>query len=80
MTAQGRSVPVPSEQTIAAARRLDNLATQRANNLPAALLTGSLPSRAELDAVRCNADRLLGQMIACQEELDWQVYHLRRTG
>jgi hypothetical protein len=45
------------------------------------LLTGSLPSRAELDAVRCNADRLLGQMIACQEELDWQVYRIYgRTG
>lgn len=36
----------------------------------------SLPSRASLDAARTQAEQLRGQMIAWQEELDWECYGL----
>lgn len=41
---------------------------------PTAVAT--LPSRASLDAARAQAERLRGQMIAWQEELDWECYGL----
>lgn len=34
----------------------------------------SLPSRASLDAARAQAEQLRGQLIAWQEELDWECY------
>ena len=40
------------------------------------LLPANLPSRASLDAARDQAAHLRGQMIALQEELDWQCYGL----
>lgn len=36
----------------------------------------ALPSRASLDAARTQAEQLRGQMIAWQEELDWECYGL----
>lgn len=36
----------------------------------------SLPSRASLDVARTQAEQLRGQMIAWQEELDWECYGL----
>lgn len=69
-------LPISSERPIALARRLDALATQRGNGLPAALLINSIPSRAELDAARRNVEWQHGQMITWQEELDWQVYRI----
>ncbi len=36
----------------------------------------TLPSRASLDAARAQAEQLRGQMIAWQEELDWECYGL----
>lgn len=68
--------PVSDERPITLARRLDRLAIQRANSLPAALLANSIPSRGELDAARRNSERLRDQMVASQEELDWQVYRI----
>ena len=38
--------------------------------------TAPLPSRASLDAARAQAEQLRGQMIAWQEELDWECYGL----
>lgn len=38
--------------------------------------TSSQPSRASLDAARTQAKQLRGQMIAWQEELDWECYGL----
>ena len=40
------------------------------------LALGTTPSRASLDAARARAAELRGQMIAWQEELDWQCYGL----
>ena len=38
--------------------------------------TAPVPSRASLDAARTQAEQLRGQMIAWQEELDWECYDL----
>ncbi|RAR49255.1 UNVERIFIED_CONTAM: hypothetical protein C7454_1293 [Acidovorax defluvii] len=38
--------------------------------------TAPLPSRASLDAARAQAEQLRGQMMAWQEELDWECYGL----
>ncbi len=58
------------------ARTLDRLARERAASLPAAVLDTSIPTRTELDAARRRTDTLRRQMIALQEELDWQCYRL----
>jgi hypothetical protein len=66
--------PVAAERPLELARRLDKLATAHAQTLPAALLATTLPSKDQLAAARAEAEKLRGQMIAWQEELDWQVY------
>lgn len=68
--------PVAEELPINIARTLDNLATERAQHLPVALLATNVPSRANLDSARRDAERLRAQMIAWQEELDWQAYRI----
>jgi hypothetical protein len=68
--------PVAAERPVDLARRLDGLARERATWLPAALFSRGLPSRAELDAARREAERLRHLMIAWQEELDWRVYRI----
>ncbi len=68
--------PVATERPGDLAHRLDKLAQQRAAWLPAAIFSRGLPSRAELDAARREAERLRHLMIAWQEELDWRVYRI----
>ena len=55
-------------------RTLDALARQLADVTPAALCSRAAPTRAGLDAVKAEYERIRGQMIALQEELDWEVY------
>ena len=57
-------------------RRLDALARNLSETLPAALVHGSTRTRASLDAAHENAASLRRQMIALQEELDWRCYRL----
>jgi len=66
--------PVAVERPVDIARRIDNLATQRAARLPAAIFGVALPTRVELDGARNEAEHIRRQMIAWQEELDWHVY------
>lgn len=68
--------PLESDRPIALAQHLDSLASDRARRLPSALLVTHVPSRADLDAARRHARHLRAQMIAWQEELDWQVYQI----
>lgn len=68
--------PVAAERPVEIARRLDSLATQRAAHLPAAIFGAEVPTRAELDTARAEAERIRRQMIAWQEELDWRVYQI----
>ena len=68
--------PIAEELPVNIARTLDNLATERAQHLPVALLATNVPSRANLDSARRDAERLRAQMIAWQEELDWLAYRI----
>ncbi|MCF7993508.1 MAG: BREX-2 system adenine-specific DNA-methyltransferase PglX [Chromatiaceae bacterium] len=68
--------PVAAERPVKIAKRIDRLATQRAARLPAALFGVEVPTRDELDTARAEAERIRCQMIAWQEELDWQVYRI----
>lgn len=56
------------------ARTLGRLAAQRAAGLPSAL--AARPARALLDTERVEAERILAEMVAVQEELDWECLHL----
>ena len=73
-----KDFPLPTDRPIAFARHLDTLATALAATQPASLLAavddGALPDRARLDYARERATSLRRQMIAAQEELDWQCY------
>ncbi|WP_295584573.1 BREX-2 system adenine-specific DNA-methyltransferase PglX [uncultured Lamprocystis sp.] len=68
--------PVVTERPVDIAKRIDNLASLRAARLPAAVLAATVPTRAGLDAARNEAESIRCQMIAWQEELDWQVYRI----
>lgn len=70
--------PLPSTMPSEFGRVLDSLARQLASLEPFAVCSGDLPTRARLDAAREEHGEIRGQMIALQEELDWDVY--RRYG
>lgn len=69
--------PLPAGRPLAISQHLDQLAQALARHTPAALLAADiLPTRATLDAARDATARLQRQMIAAQEELDWQCHAL----
>ena len=71
-------LPLPARLSGDHGRALDELARRLASVQPAALCAREVPTRAGLDAARMEHERIRGQMIALQEELDWDVY--RRYG
>ena len=78
--------PLVDARPVDLASRLDTLALDIANQSPSALLARSdaaMPTRADLDASHRSVQRLRGQQIATQEELDWRcirLYGLLPTG
>jgi hypothetical protein len=65
----------PFPQDIAA--RIDELAHHLTELSPRNLLASSLiPTRAGLDEARGATEKLVGRMIALQEELDWRCYRI----
>jgi hypothetical protein len=66
--------PLPSDHPISIAAHLDSLARRRAATLPAALSARLPLTRSELDQSHADAELLMQQMIAAQEELDWWCY------
>jgi hypothetical protein len=68
--------PLPDRLPLEAGRRLDALAQRLSAVEPSAVVAEAAPSRATLDAARTASASLRGQMIAAQEELDWEVYGL----
>lgn len=68
--------PLPSDRPLAMARHLDALARDYSASLPSGGVMRTVPDSAALSEARQEADRLLGQMISFQEELDWQGYEL----
>jgi hypothetical protein len=70
------SLPIPGCRPVEFATAIQAAADERSTLLPAALIAREVPTRASLDTARDSAKTLLMRMIALQEELDWQVYHL----
>jgi len=68
--------PLPAGRPLARARALDALAQRLAAVRPAAVCAAGVPSRKALDEARAEYERIRGEMIALQEELDWEVYRL----
>lgn len=71
-----RQFPLTHERPVAFAKELDRLAQERSESLARAWLERYLPSRPALDETRRRIEHIEKQMVALQEELDWQVYHL----
>ena len=69
-------LPLPAGRALELATAIQSAADERCMLLPSALVAREVPTRTSLDAARDRADALLLRMIALQEELDWQVYHL----
>ena len=74
-TVAGR-FPTVSERPTGIARRIHQLARERGQLLPDQLITGGVPTQTHLINSKSSAELLRRQMIALQEELDWQVYKL----
>jgi hypothetical protein len=68
--------PLPSELPLEFGRELDGLAQRLSRVEPSAVCTMGVPTRERLETARAEHASLRGQMIARQEELDWEVYRL----
>ena len=73
-----RELPLPAQAPADRGRELDALAQQLAAVEPSAMCAGGVSTQERLDAARAEHRRIRGQMIALQEELDWDMY--RRYG
>jgi len=71
-----QEIPVSAGVPLARARRLDRLAQEFAATRPGAIATSATPSRDRLNEAHIEYDRIHGEMISIQEELDWEVYRL----
>ncbi len=69
------TLPLPGKMPLGRARSLDALAQRLAAAAPDAI-DGEVPTRALLDLRAAEDADLRGQMIALQEELDWECYRL----
>jgi hypothetical protein len=68
--------PLPGELPLEFGSSLDALARRLSGVQPAAVCAMRIPTREQLDEARAEHDHIRGQMIALQEELDWEVYRL----
>ncbi|MFZ5869505.1 MAG: BREX-2 system adenine-specific DNA-methyltransferase PglX [Actinomycetota bacterium] len=68
--------PLPAVLPLDRGRLLDDLAQRLSAATPAAVCGQGMPDRARLDAARAAYDSIRAQMVAQQEELDWEVYRL----
>lgn len=68
--------PLSAERPLPLARELDRLARSLSSKSPKSLLARDLPTFATLGEAEQQSSKIARQMIALQEELDWQVYRL----
>lgn len=69
--------PLTVERPLALAKELDQMAIRAVRQLPASLMgLPTAPGRETLDTARLHVACIGRQMIATQEELDWQCYRL----
>lgn len=66
--------PLPQAWPLDRARLLDHLARRLATLTPAAIAASDVPTGECLAAARDEYESIRSQMIAAQEELDWEVY------
>ncbi|MET8349018.1 BREX-2 system adenine-specific DNA-methyltransferase PglX [Micromonospora sp. NPDC005206] len=68
--------PLPKDLPLSRARRLDRLAQELAAVRPSAISAAGVPTRDSLNKAHAEYEIIRGDMIAVQEELDWEVYRL----
>lgn len=68
--------PLPADRPLALSRKLDTLARQMSASLPEAAVSRAVPTAALLAQHRLIFHTTLSQMIALQEDLDWECYRL----
>ncbi|HUY45157.1 MAG TPA: BREX-2 system adenine-specific DNA-methyltransferase PglX [Streptosporangiaceae bacterium] len=69
-------VPLPGKLPLEFGRALDGLAQRVRTVEPLAVCKAALPTLERLNEARVEHIRIRGQMIALQEELDWEVYRI----
>jgi hypothetical protein len=73
---QVANLPLPTQRPIRRPRLLDDLVQIRRDVLPSVILQSVIPTGSELAAANSAAQIARSQMIAAQEELDWECYRL----
>jgi hypothetical protein len=68
--------PLPTGRPLIMARYLDSVATQAAGCQPASVARLGTPTQSGLNLAKSLGQFARQQMIAAQEELDWECYHL----
>ncbi|MEV1330914.1 BREX-2 system adenine-specific DNA-methyltransferase PglX [Micromonospora costi] len=68
--------PLPKAYPLERARELDRLARRLSSLTPAAVAASEVPTRQRLAEAEAAYHSVRAQMIALQEELDWEVYRL----
>lgn len=71
-----KEFPIPDGASAERAKELDQLAQRLNASLPAMVVEEALPNRDRLDEARRRAAAIRARMVAVQEELDWECYHL----
>jgi hypothetical protein len=73
-SSQLRDLPLPADFNTWQAETLDGLAQERAACTPEAVSAAGTPSIKRLSAARSRWEAIGREMIAIQEELDWEIY------
>jgi hypothetical protein len=68
--------PLPARLPLSRGRLLDHLAQELSSHSPTAICDAGSPTLAALRAAEGASESILGQMVAQQEELDWETYRL----
>lgn len=66
--------PLSADKPLERARLLDQLASDLQETSPQAVMQREVPTRSALDAAQLQSLRIQQEMVALQEELDWEVY------
>ncbi|WP_433151902.1 BREX-2 system adenine-specific DNA-methyltransferase PglX [Actinomadura nitritigenes] len=68
--------PLPQRLPVERAKEMDDLSHKLADNRPSSVVAREVPTRESMARARATSLSLRGQMIAIQEEMDWEVYSL----
>ncbi len=68
--------PLPAARPLLTAQLIDNFATRARDYQPASIASRGAPTRTALATAQSAAQFVRSQMIAYQEELDWECYRL----